>query len=219
MQPGRCRHRPLWDDDRECYAPRGRRISHPCRAGGKSTSAMRGMRIATASLRTGLAMTDFTRGAVGIRIGSSGRPTPTHHSPIELRRGRRPRCPACTSLSCYPYTRQAAYLEKAALRVEGVCTRSRITSGRYSSHFTSSTAPASPAGGVGIRGHDRRKPPAQAKHIEGADFVLPLMAILHGVSLLSLCWVQYRRPTLDQVKTGKKSAPAGRKELGALLKN
>ena len=76
-----------------------------------------------------------------------------------------------------------------------------------------------PAGGVGIRGHDRRKPPAQAKHIEGADFVLPLMAILHGVSLLSLCWVQYRRPTLDQVKTGKKSAPAGWKGLGALLKN
>ncbi len=33
-------------------------------------------------------------GVVENRFGSSGRPTPTHHLPIELRRGRRPRRPA-----------------------------------------------------------------------------------------------------------------------------
>ena len=32
--------------------------------------------------------------------GSSGRPTPTHHSPIELRRGRRPRRPALPWARC-----------------------------------------------------------------------------------------------------------------------
>ena len=37
----------------------------------------------------------------GIRPGgSSGRPTPTHHSPIELRRGRRPRRPALPWARC-----------------------------------------------------------------------------------------------------------------------
>ena len=54
----------------------------------------------TASLRTGLAMTGFLQG-VGARLGgSSGRPTPTHHSPIELRRGRRPRRPALPRARC-----------------------------------------------------------------------------------------------------------------------
>ena len=33
-------------------------------------------------------------GVVENRFGSSGRPTPTHHLPIELRKGRRPRRPA-----------------------------------------------------------------------------------------------------------------------------
>ena len=81
------------------------------------------MRIATASVRTGFAMTGFFHelrcksgrrgegtppynhtlcragpvypagGAVENRFGSSGRPTPTLHSTIELRRGRRPRRP------------------------------------------------------------------------------------------------------------------------------
>ena len=38
---------------------------------------------------------------VGARLGgSSGRPTPTHHSPIELRRGRRPRRPALPRVRC-----------------------------------------------------------------------------------------------------------------------
>ncbi len=53
-----------------------------------------GVRIATASVRTGLAMTYiFTRECNGNPVGSSGRPTPTHRLPIELRRGRRPRRP------------------------------------------------------------------------------------------------------------------------------
>ena len=54
----------------------------------------------TASVRTGLAMTGFLQG-VGARLGgSSGRPTPTHHSPIELRRGRRPRRLALPRARC-----------------------------------------------------------------------------------------------------------------------
>ena len=54
----------------------------------------------TASVRTGFAMTGFLQG-VGARLGgSSGRPTPTHHSPIELRRGRRPRRPALPRVRC-----------------------------------------------------------------------------------------------------------------------
>ena len=38
-------------------------------------------------------------GAVENRFGSSGRPTPTHHLPIELRRGRRPRRPAASQVA------------------------------------------------------------------------------------------------------------------------
>ncbi len=54
----------------------------------------------TVSVRTGLAMTGFLQG-VGARLGgSSGRPTPTHHSPIELRRGRRPRRLALPRARC-----------------------------------------------------------------------------------------------------------------------
>ena len=57
----------------------------------------------------------------------------------------------CKGGGVYPYTRQMAYLEKAPVLAEGTCTRSRITAGRYSSHFTSSTAAVSPAGMVGQR--------------------------------------------------------------------
>ena len=54
----------------------------------------------TASVRTGLAMTGFLQGVGARPGGSSGRPTPTHHSPIELRRGRRPRRPALPRARC-----------------------------------------------------------------------------------------------------------------------
>ena len=33
------------------------------------------------------------------RCGSSGRPTPTHHLPIELRKGRRPRRPVASQVA------------------------------------------------------------------------------------------------------------------------
>ena len=44
-------------------------------------------------------------GVVENRFGSSGRPTPTQHLPIELRKGRRPRRPAGIS---YQVLRRAA---------------------------------------------------------------------------------------------------------------
>ena len=51
--------------------------------------------------QSALAMTGRVCKGCGIRPGgSSGRPTPTHHSPIELRRGRRPRRPALPWARC-----------------------------------------------------------------------------------------------------------------------
>ena len=61
----------------------------PFRQGGRGT----GRRIATGAKRP----RNDRGGYMGCGTrpgGSSGRPTPTHHSPIELRRGRRPRRPA-----------------------------------------------------------------------------------------------------------------------------
>ena len=53
-----------------------------------------GGRIATASVRTGFAMTGGYMGCGTRPGGSSGRPTPTHRLPIYYRRGRCPHRPA-----------------------------------------------------------------------------------------------------------------------------
>ena len=92
---GRCRHRPLRRFDKKVPAWNPPVTALPCQPPlGKGTEGT-GLRIATASVRTGFAMTGFFARGCGTRPGgSSGRPTPTHRLPIDYRRGRRPRRPA-----------------------------------------------------------------------------------------------------------------------------
>ena len=96
---GRCGHRPLRKRNKKCGEVRNPPVTAaPCQPPlGKGAGT--GVRIATGAKRP----RNDRGGYMGCGTrpgGSSGRPTPTHHSPIELRRGRRPRRPALPWARC-----------------------------------------------------------------------------------------------------------------------
>ena len=84
-------------------------------------------------------------GVVENRFGSSGRPTPTHHLPIELRRGRRPRRPAASQVAGDRKGRPYGGVTRSAVRWADVGSEPSAASGSGSevSEWPRSKFPAS----------------------------------------------------------------------------